>query len=155
MQDFINMAVKQLGISDGQAKSATGGLLNMVQQHAGGADFSKLLGNLPGAGDLMQQAAGAAGGGGGGLGGALGGLMGGNKGGGLGGLAAMASSALGKESGAGQVAGVVAMLSNSGISADKAGGFLRLFTDYLGSKGGGDVVKTLLSKAPQLQQLMG
>ncbi|HEX2836797.1 MAG TPA: DUF2780 domain-containing protein [Phycisphaerales bacterium] len=165
MQDFISMAVKQLGVSEGQAKSATGGLLNLVQKNSSGADFSKLLGNLPGAQDLMKQATGGATGGGaggggggssGGLGGALGGLLGGGKsGGGLGSLASMASGALGKDSGAGQVASILGMLSNSGISADKAGGFVKMFTDYLSGKGGGDVVKQLLGNVPQLQQLLG
>lgn len=159
MQDFINMAVKQLGVSEGQAKSATGGLLNLVQQNASGADFSKLLGNLPGAQDLMKQATGGGGGGGGGggLGGALGGLLGGSKGGGggLGNLASMAAGALGKDSGSGQVANILGMLSSSGISADKAGGFVKMFADYLSGNGGGDVVKQLLGNVPQLQQLLG
>ena len=84
------------------------------------------------------------------------GLLGGGKsGGGLGSLASMASGALWKDTGAGQVASILGMLCNSGISADKAGGFVKLFTDYLSGKGGGDVVKQLLGNVPQLQQLLG
>lgn len=152
MQDFINMATKQLGISEGAAKQGTGALLGMVQQQLGGGEFSKLTSMLPGAQQLM-------GGGGsstGGIAGALGGLMGGKSGGGgLGALASAASGLLGKDAGGlGQIAGLVSQLSNAGISTDKAGGFVKLFMDYVSGKGGGDIVTKLLGNA-DLKKLIG
>jgi hypothetical protein len=160
MQDFINMATKQLGISDGAAKQGTGALLGMVQQQLGSGDFGKLTSMLPGAQQLMGGGGGASGGasgGAGGIAGALGGLMGGGKGsgGGLGALASAASGLLGKDAGGlGQIAGLVSQLGNAGIGADKAGGFIKLFMDYLGNKGGGDLVTKLLGNA-DLKKLIG
>lgn len=139
MQDFINMAVKQLGINESQAKSATGGVLGTLQGQMPGGDFSKLMGMLPGAQDLIKGAAPAASSGGGGIGGALGGMLGGNKGGGLGNLASMATGALGGKGGG--VNALLGVLGNSGLSGDKASGFLKLFMDYVGGKGGGDLLK--------------
>ncbi len=155
MQDFINMATKQLGISEGSAKQGTGALLSMVQQQLGAGDFSKLTGMLPGAQQLMTGGASSTGGGG--IAGALGGLMGGGKtsGGGLGALASAASGLLGKDAGGlGQIAGLVSQLSNAGIGTDKAGGFVKLFMDYVSGKGGGDVVSKLLRNA-DIKKLIG
>lgn len=155
MQDFINMATKQLGISEGAAKQGTGALLGMVQQQLGGGEFSKLTNMLPGAQQLMGG--GGGGGGAGGIAGALGGLMGGGKsgGGGLGALASAASGLLGKDAGGlGQMAGLVSQLSNAGIGTDKAGGFVKLFMDYVSGKGGGDIVTKLLGNA-DLKKLIG
>jgi hypothetical protein len=159
MQDFINMAVKQLGINEGQAKSATGGVLNMLQGQMGGGDFQKLAAMLPGAQDLMKGVAGGgeSAGGGGGIAGALGGLLGGKSsgggGGGLGNLASMASGLLGGDKGGG-VNQLLGLLGNSGLSGDKAGGFLKMFMDYVGGKGGGDLLKGVLGNA-DLAKLLG
>ena len=165
MQDFINMATKQLGISEGAAKQGTGALLGMVQQQLGGGDFSKLTSMLPGAQQLMSggsTATGADASAGGGIAGALGGLLGGNKGGSSGGsggglsaLASAASGLFGKDAGGlGQIAGLVSQLSSAGIDADKAGGFVKLFIDYIDGKGGGDMVTKLLGNA-DLKKLIG
>ena len=153
MQDFINMAVSQLGINEGQAKSATGGVLGMLQGQMGGGDFQKLVGMLPGAQELLK---GATGGGGtaaesgGGIGGALGGLLGGGSGSGL---AGMVSGLLGGDKGGG-VNQLLGLLGNSGLSGDKAGGFLKLFLDYVGGKGGGGLLKGVLGNA-DLAKLLG
>jgi hypothetical protein len=156
MQDFINMATKQLGISEGAAKQGTGALLGMVQQQLGNGEFSKLTSMLPGAQQMMSGGA-AGGGSGGGIAGALGGLMGGGKssGGGLGALASAASGLRGKDAGGlGQIAGLVSQLGNAGIGTDKAGGFVKLFMDYVSGKGGGDIVTKLLGNA-DLKKLIG
>jgi hypothetical protein len=152
MQDFINMAVSQLGINEGQARSATGGVLGMLQGQMGGGDFQKLVGMLPGAQELLKGAtgAGAAAESGGGIGGALGGLLGGGSGSGL---AGMVSGLLGGDKGGG-VNQLLGLLGNSGLSGDKAGGFLKLFLDYVGGKGGGDLLKGVLGNA-DLAKLLG
>jgi len=45
-------------------------------------------------------------------------------------------------------------LSNSGLSGDKAGGFVKLLTDYIGGKGGGDLIQGVLGKF-DLKSLLG
>lgn len=161
MQDFINMAVSQLGINEGQAKSATGGVLNMLQGQMGGGDFQKLVGMLRGSQDLMKGVAGgggsSGGGGGGGIAGALGGMLGGKSGGGggLGNLAGMASGLLGGNKGGGVgLNQMLGLLGNSGLSGDKASGFLKMFIDYVGGKGGGDLLKGVMGNT-DIAKLLG
>lgn len=57
MQEFIQSAVSQLGLNEDQAKSATGGLLNLLRNQGGGNEAQTLIAKLPGAEDLMQSAA--------------------------------------------------------------------------------------------------
>lgn len=135
MNDFIQMAVSKLGVSEQSAKSATGGVLDMIQKQVGGGDFSKLLGAVPGAADLLKTA--PASGGGGGLGGLLG----------------AASGLLGAK--AGSILGAASMLEKSGLSLDKAGPFVSMLMDYFKGKAGNDVVSQILGKVPDLKKLLG
>ena len=81
MHEFIQMAIKQLGIDEQQAKSATSGVLGLLQKHAPADAFSGVMNSVPGASDLLKG---------------LGGNPGASSGGGaLGGLFGAASSALG------------------------------------------------------------
>lgn len=167
MQDFINMASSQLGISEQQSTSAAAGMLGLLQKNMGGGDFSGLLGQLPGAGDLLGQATGGAlggnhggGGGLGGIAGALGGLLGGgssHSSSGLGGLMQTASGLLGGQSGgSGDVLGLVGgLLGNSGISPDKLGPFVGLFMQYIQGKAGQGGVDSVLGALPDLKKLLG
>ena len=136
MQDFIRDAAAKLGIGEGQAASAAGGLFGLMKEHGDKADVSAMLQKLPGAQGLMDKA----GGGGGGLLGGLGGL-GGAAGGLLGG-------------GAPKALGAAAMLSKTGLSADKLGSFMQLFTQYVQPLLGGDLLKRLTSKVPGLGDLI-
>ncbi len=136
MNDFIQMAVSKLGVSEQSAKSATGGVLDMIQKQVGGGDFSKLLGAVPGAADLLKSAP-SSGGGGGGLGGILG----------------AASGLLGGK--AGSILGAASMLEKSGLSLDKAGPFVSMLMDYFKGKAGNDLVSQILGKVPDLKKLLG
>ncbi len=158
MNDFIQMAVKQLGINQQSAQSATGGMLGFVQKAMGAGDFQKTLGGVPGLMDLVGKfgggaAAPAQGGGGGGLGGALGGILGGGGSGGIGGMVSKLASNL--PGGLGQVAGLVSLLSNSGISTDKAGGFAGMLMNYLKGHVGQGGIDQVLGKLPDLKKLIG
>ena len=137
MQDFIKDAAAQLGISTGEAESATGGLLGFIKENADGADVSEMLGKLPGAGDLMTKAAGSSGAAGGGLLGGLGDALGGMMGG-----------------GAEQALGAAEMLSKTGLDASKIGGFLELLLKYVQPLLGSDLLKRLAAKVPGLSELL-
>lgn len=157
IDEFIKMATSQLGVSEQQAKGATGGLLGMVQKATGGSgEFDQLMKLLPGAQNLIGGggAAPATGGGGGLLGTAMGALGGGKAAGG--GLLGAAAGALGGKlpGGLGQAAGLLSMLSQNGISADKAGRFVNLFASFVQGKGGGQILQGLLGKMPELKGLI-
>jgi hypothetical protein len=145
IDQFIQQATQQLGISGDQAKSATGGLLGMIKQHAPAGEFSQLLNKVPGAEQLVNQfgnqaPAASGGGGGGGLGGLMGmasGLLGGGKGGGL-----------------GDVAGLMSMLGNNGISADKGMNFASMLLGFLKQQGGSDLLSSVVKNVPGLGSLL-
>lgn len=167
MQDFINMAASQLGISNQQSSAATAGILGVLQQKMGGGDFNSLLGNLPGAGDILKQATGGAmGSGGGGSSGGLGGMLGGILGGGssssssnpLGGIMQAAGGLLGgnKGGGGGDVLGLLGgVLGNSGIGLDKLGPFVGLFMQYVQGQAGQGGLNSILGALPDLKKFIG
>jgi hypothetical protein len=133
------MAVKQLGIPEAATKSATGGILSMVQKHVGAGDFTKLLGGVPGINDMMKQ--GAAAKPDAGVGGAIGGMLGklgGNLPGGL-----------------GQAAGLMGIFQGAGLGGDKMGPFVGLLFNYLKGKAGAGNVDSLLTKLPEIKKLLG
>ncbi|MFO0932706.1 MAG: DUF2780 domain-containing protein [Planctomycetota bacterium] len=135
INDFIDMATKQLGVSSGAAQSGAGGLLSMLKDKVGGDLFGKVAAAIPGAADLVGKAPGAGGGG------VLGGLM--EKAGGL--LGGSAGGAM----------GVAAMLGKAGIPLDKARGFGEMFLNFVKSKLSPDLLKSLLAKAGDLGKLVG
>lgn len=136
MQEFINMVTQQLGIGEDTARSATGGILNLLQKKAGDTDVDQLLSKLPGAetfGGSTDEPA------------ATGGGM-------LGGLASTVGSALGGETGG--MAGALAALQNSGLKSDQLGSFVTAFVEFAQEKAGGDLVNRLLDKIPEVKSLM-
>jgi hypothetical protein len=155
MQDFIKMATAQLGVSETTGTQATKGVLGMLQNSMGGADFAQLTQALPGAGALLGGApAGAAAGGG--LGGMLGGALGGALGGGGApaggaGLGGMLGGMFGE---AGSLAAIIE-LASSGLGKDQAGPFVQLFLDYVKKQGGQDILAKVLAAAPELAKLVG
>jgi hypothetical protein len=154
MQDFINMAASQLGISTQQSSSATAGILGVLQKQMGGGDFSNLLGSLPGAGDILKQATGGA------MGGMLGGVLGGNKSGGgnaMGGIMQAASGLLGgNKGGGGDILGLLGgVLGNSGMSMDKLGPFMGLFLNYVQGQAGQGGLNSILGALPDLKKFIG
>lgn len=132
MQDFIKMVVDNLGTNEQTARSATGGLLGLIQQHADKSDADELIGKLPGAADLLKETSG----GGGGL---------------LGGIASQLGSAIG--GGAGSALSVAGVLQGSGLDSGMIGKFVPLFFNFAKQKAGQELIGRLLSKIPHLAKL--
>lgn len=136
MDEFITMITNQLGITEQQGRSATGGVLKLLKDKLDEGTFSDLLNQLPGAEGLVSQSESAPQGlssGGGGL---------------MGSLTSMAGSLLGGKGSI--VAQVGKTLSESGIGIDKAGGFLSTLVSFLKDKLGEDAFRALAEKLPEL-----
>lgn len=120
MDDFIKMATEKLGMGESETRSATGGVLGMLKGQLGDGVFSQIAEKIPGADALAAEAETAAPAeeGGGGM---------------LGGLVGKATSMLGMGGGA---AGMLGMLSNSGMDAAKGGSFLTMFAEFVKDKVG-------------------
>lgn len=137
MQEFIDMAASQFGISQDSAKSATGGLLNYVKDQVSDGDFDQLAGAVPGLSDVLGATGASEGGGGGGLGGLMGaaaGMLGGQAGGAL---------------------GVLGMLQSAGLSMDQVGSFVPMLVSFLKGQAGDGVVDSLIGQIPELKKLLG
>ena len=121
MKELIDALTKQLGVSGAQAEGGAAVLLKAAKDKMGGEEFSKLLGGIPGLGDLMKKAP-ATGGGLGGLLGGIAGAMGGN---------------------AGLIATIVGGFGKLGLSAEDAKRFAPVMMSYLRDKVGPDVASKL------------
>ncbi len=133
MDEFISMVTKQLGIDESQSKSATGGILNVIKGQLDESTFGSLLGQLPGAESLLKEAGSAQPAGGGGL---------------MGSLTSMAGGLLGGK--AGGIADITKAIGSSGISLDKASGFLTMLVSFLKDKLGDEVFSKLAASLPGL-----
>jgi hypothetical protein len=138
MQEFIQMAVNQLGIKEETARSATGGLLQVLQENVGAGDFQNLQDAIPGASDLLKSVSGGGEAGGGSL---LKGVMG------------KALSTVGVDGGA--ALGIIGMLSQTGLGAKQVTEFVPMFVNFLKDKAGAGMVTQLLGKVPELKKLAG
>ena len=56
IQSFVQQAAQSLSIDESVSRSATGGLLEMVQQRAGDDLFSQVADKIPGVGALASEA---------------------------------------------------------------------------------------------------
>jgi len=121
MKELIDLLTRNLGVSGSQAEGGAAVLFKAAKEKLGGAEFDKLLGGVPGLGDLLKKAP-ASGGGLGGMLGNLAGAMGGN---------------------AGLIATVVGGFSKLGLTTDHAKKFVPVILDFLKSKVGPDVVSRL------------
>lgn len=138
IEDFIQSATTDLGVSEGAARSGVGAVLQMLQQKSDSGDFQQLLGSMPGAEALLSKARGASAGAGesGGLGGALGGL----------------SSLVG---GGSDLAGALSLLQGSGLSTDQLGPFVSKFVEFAKSSAGQALVGSILGKVPEIAKFLG
>jgi hypothetical protein len=121
MKELIDQLTKSLGVSAAQAEGGAAVLFKAARDKLGGEEFGKLLGGVPGLGDLMKKAPAA----GGGLSGMLGGLagaMGGN---------------------AGLIATIVGGFSKLGLKPEDAKKFAPVIMGFLRTKVGPDVVSRL------------
>ncbi len=120
MKELIDALSKGLNISGTQAEGGAAVLFKAARDKLGGEEFGKLLGGVPGVGELLKKAPQP-----GGLGGMLGGLagaMGGN---------------------AGLIATVVGGFSKLGLNVDDAKRFVPVILEFLRGKVGPDVVEKL------------
>jgi hypothetical protein len=121
MKELVDLLTKNLGVSGAQAEGGAAVLFKAAKEKLGNAQFDKLLGGVPGIGDLMQKAP-ATGGGFGGLLGGLAGAMGGN---------------------AGLIATVVGGFGKLGLTTDHAKKFVPHILEFLKTKVGADAVSQL------------
>ena len=135
MDEFIQMLAKQLGVSDETVKSATGGILKMLEDQLGSDLFAKVKVQLPDAQGLITAAekSGASESNGGGL---------------VGSLASIAGSLLGGK--AGELADLTGALTKSGLSVDKIPQFMSMLIEFIKQKLGNDLFATIAAKLPDL-----
>jgi hypothetical protein len=121
MKELVDLLTKNLGVSAPQAEGGAAVLFKAAKEKLGGPEFDKLLGGVPGLGDLLKKAPAS----GGGLGGMLGGLAGA-----MGGNAAL-------------IATIVGGFGKLGLTADHAKKFVPLIMEFLKSKVSPDVATKL------------
>ena len=121
MKELVDLLTGKLGVSVTQAEGGAAVLFKAAKDKLGGDEFNKLLGGVPGLGDLMKKAPAA----GGGLGGLLGGIAGA-----MGGNAALIST-------------IVGGFGKLGLTAEDARRFAPVMFDFLKTKVPPDVVSKL------------
>jgi hypothetical protein len=121
MKELIDSLTKQLGVSSAQAEGGAAVLFKAAKDKLGADEFGKLLGGVPGIGDLIKKAP-ASGGGLGGLLGGIAGAVGGN---------------------AGLIATIVGGFGKLGLSAEDAKRFAPVMLEFVRSKVGPDVASKL------------
>ncbi len=121
MKELIDMLTKKLGVNATQAEGGAAVLFKAAKDKLGPDEFTRLLGGVPGLGDLMKKAPAA----GGGLGGLLGGIAGA-----MGGNAALIST-------------IVGGFGKLGLTADDARKFAPVMFEFLRSKVSPDVAAKL------------
>src|SRR5688572_32916702 len=122
MKELIDLLQKNLKIDGKQAEGGAAVLFKAAKDKLGAGEFDKLLGGVPGLGDLMKKAPAS---GGGGLGGLLGGLASA-----IGGNAALIST-------------IVGGFGKLGLTAEDARRFAPVMSEYLKTKVPPDVVSKL------------
>jgi hypothetical protein len=136
MDEFIQMVTRQLGVSDETGRSATGGILKMIQDQIGRDLFAKVQEQLPGVQGLIgaaEKSNAAETGGGGGL---------------MGSLTSIAGSLLGGK--AKGYADIISALTKSGLSPEKIPQYLSLLVGFLKEKLGSDLFAKVVAKLPEL-----
>src|SRR5262245_22268480 len=121
MKELVDQLTKKLGVNATQAEGGAAVLFKAARDKLGGDEFNKLLGGVPGLGDLMKKAPAV----GGGLGGLLGGIAGA-----MGGNAALIST-------------IVGGFGKLGVTADDAKRFAPVMFEFLKTKVPPDVVSKL------------
>src|SRR5688572_4978503 len=122
MKELIDLLTQNLKVDRNQAEGGAAVLFKAAKDKLGGGEFDKLLGGVPGLGDLLKKAPASGGGGLGGLLGGLAGAVGGN---------------------AGLIATILQGFGKLGLGADDAKRFVPVILDFLRTKVGPDVVAKL------------
>ncbi len=137
MDEVIKAISVKFGLPEATVRSGVRILLNAIKQKAGGTDFEKFIVLIPGAQQIMAEAAAPSQESASGL---LGGLLG-SAGGLLGGQA-------------GEAAKVMGALQSAGISTDKAIPFAKEFLQEAQKAVGPEVTASLLERLPMLKGLI-
>ena len=140
MNDFIQMAMQQLGTDESTTRSVTGKVLGFIKEKASGTDVTQLMDKLPGASQLAEASAQAP-------------APEKKASGGLGGFVSQAGAALGGSLGSSM--DLAGGLTQSGLSMGKIGPFVAMFVSYIKEKAGGDLVGRILGQVPDLKKLAG
>lgn len=134
MDEFIQLAVDNLGLSEDTARTATGGLLQSIQNQVGGEAARQLLLQLPGSEDLIESLAMEP------------------TDGESGGLISKMGTLFGGKVGA--ATGLVGILDETGLEVDKIVPFASLFVYYLKSQVSTELVERILRRLPELQKML-
>jgi hypothetical protein len=121
MKELVDMLTKKLGVNATQAEGGAAVLFKAAKDKLGADEFTRLLGGVPGLGELLKKAPAS----GGGLGGLLGGIAGA-----MGGNAALIST-------------IVGGFGKLGLSADDAKKFAPVMFEFLRTKVSPDVAAKL------------
>jgi uncharacterized protein VcgC/VcgE DUF2780 len=155
--DLIASLTSQLGIEPTKAQGLAGAVLGKIEeqvgQKLGGADAAALRAQLPELDGWKAASPALQGGGGGGLLGALGGRAGGGSD-----LLGAAAGLLGGGGGAGgglDVASLIQLASNAGLSSGTAQKLLPIVVSFLKSRLDPALLSKVLSVVPGLEKLAG
>lgn len=118
IDQFIQQAVSQLGISQQDAEEGTSGLLSLLQQNADSSSFSSLLSQIGGAETLMNKYD-----------------AGKDLGSGVTGLLGSAAGLLGGQTGS-NMALITTLVSQLNLNSSQLGGLARMFFDFVKSEAG-------------------
>lgn len=122
MKELIDSLTKNLNISGAQAEGGAAVLFKAAKDKMGGDEFGKLLGGVPGLGDLMKKVPASSSSGLGAMFGGLASAVGGN---------------------AGLIATIVSGFGKLGLKADDAKKFAPVMLDFLRTKISPDAVSKL------------
>ena len=134
MDEFIQLAVNNLGLSESTARTATGGLLQSIQNQVGGEDARQLMLQLPGSEALIKNLASQ------------------SESRECGGLVSKIGILFGGKVSA--ATGLVGILDETGLGVDEIGPFTSLFVYYLKGKVSYKLVDRILGRLPELQRML-
>lgn len=134
MEQFIALAAQKLGISEATARSATGAILQLLQNQMGQEESGELFSKLGGVGDLLssggeQQQSSSM----------------------MGGMMKMAGSLAGGQ--AGSALELTGKLKDSGLPPEQSGTLVTMLLDFIKQQAGGPWLEKILAQVPELKQL--
>lgn len=143
IQDFIQLASKDLKTTPDTARDATGALLQYIQHKADPKDFQELENRIPGAAELTKQAPAET----------QKAAAGTHTTGVLGSVTSTAASAL-AGTGVGSGLQMASLLQGAGLSNDKFAPFVSTFFNFAKPKLGNELVTRLVGKIPELKHVL-
>ena len=127
--ELLQTLTTQLGVSEEQAKGGAGLLFKMAREKLGAEDFGKVVGAVPGIGELIASAPES-----------------GSAAGAMGGLGGLMSSLGGSVGQLGSLASLTSGFRSLNLDASMVSRFMPIVLTFVQNKGG-DAVKNILEKA--------